>query len=90
MQGYETKQQRDAHVKALAVELRDVRRAIGVAKEKLEEVPDDKRLERVARELELGNLEERVGLIEDQLRAFKGDAPHKRAQTRKQQGAETR
>ena len=90
MQGYETKQQRDAHLKALAIELRDVKRAISVAKDKLEKVPDDERLERVTREVELGNLEERVGLIEEQLRLFKGEAPHKRAQTRRQQGAETR
>lgn len=82
MQGYDTKQQRDSHLKALGTELRDVKRAISIAQEKLDEVPDGKRVERASREVELENLESRVGDIEEQLKAFKGEAPHKRAAKR--------
>lgn len=90
MHGYETKQQRDAHIKALAQELSDVKGSIAIAKEKLSEVPEDGKVERAAREVDLEALEGRVEQIQEQLRTFKGAAPHKRAQTRKQDATEKR
>jgi hypothetical protein len=82
MQGYETKQQRETHIRALAIELGDIKRAVMIAEAKLAEVPEGKRIERAAREQDLENLTVRVELVEEQLRVFRGEAPHKRATKR--------
>lgn len=86
MQGYETKEQRDAHIKALVTELRDVKRAVETAESSLNAVPESRRVERAWREEELEKLTARVGEVEEQLRTFKGAAPHKRA-TKRDAGA---
>lgn len=90
MHGYETVQQRKEHLKALAVELDGVKRAIPVVQQQVEDVPEGSTIERVTRERDLANLKERARLIEEQIRTFKGEAPHKRATTRKQDATEKR
>ena len=90
MNGYETKQQRDAQIKGLAVELDATRRALKDAETRLKDIDDDKIVERATHEERVASLKQSVANVEEQLRTFKGDAPHKRATTRQQQGAETR
>ena len=91
MNGYETKQQRDAQIKGLVVELDATRRALREAEARLKGIAGDKIVERATHEERVAGLKQAVVNVEDQLRAFKGEAPHKRAQTRRQgQGAETR
>ena len=79
MQGYETKEARSAHIRALVVELEDVRRAVVTAKETLERVPSGQRVEKAQRQEDLARLEKRIPAIEEQLSVFKGESPHKRA-----------
>lgn len=82
MHGYETKEQRAEHVKALAVELADVKRAIVAAQGRLAGVPDEEWIVKGTEERRVASLEARVGEIEDQLRAYGGSAPQKRAEKR--------
>ena len=82
MNGYETKQSRDAHIKALVVELGDTKRALKDAEGRLEGVAEDRLVERATHEERVAALKQAVVNVEEQLRAFKGEAPHKRASTR--------
>ena len=91
MHGYETKEARTAQIRSLARELADVKRAIDLAKDRLEGTPRDQRVLKAQRQEELARLEERIPEIEEQLRAYKGESPHKRAAKRGETvGVETR
>jgi len=80
MNGYETKELRAAHIKALVVELDSVKREIGHTEKRLK--GEDRRVQRAVLEERLDGLTGRVDSIQDQLRAFKGESPQRRASKR--------
>lgn len=88
MNGLETDELRAAHAKALAVELTDTKRALAQAEDNLKNARGA--VDRAQHEERIERLRDAIGAVEDQLRAFGGQAPHKRAAKRATRGQETR
>lgn len=82
--GIDTREQRQAHVRALVDEIRDIKQGMTQAKERLDKTPEDKLVQRARAQTRVNHLEDRLTAAQEQLQTVTGGArtPRGNAETR--------